>query len=251
MISRIKTFFAVFLSLTAVIPSLAFADSVSVSHICGYYTDSAGENCSYSSLVTGYTGGHIYRSAASFTTNSYSGTATGGNLVLGTSSDGTLCNSGSCVDWDVYLFDSSVTSGITWGTQPSSTLVSTCTSNSPTSNKITCDMSSLTSLAPSTTYYLQFRRHDEASFGDSYADNPAVAVMNYVINSSTPPTTTTSTIFSSYGLWGTIASSTTALITESGVPFWEIALGFMLALFLLFFIGTGLTRSMKLLLKRR
>lgn len=54
-----------------------------------------------------------------------------------------------------------------------------------------------------------------------------------------------------YGLWGSIATSTQALVVESGFPFWQIGLGLLMAFFLLFFIVTGLSSSLKWLLKKR
>lgn len=220
------------------------ADTVDYDHICGYYTDSGGQNCSYSSLVTGYTGGNIYRNAGSFTTGAFSGTATGDTIVLGTSTDGTLCNSGACQDWVLYQFSSSVDNTLTWGTQPSSTLVDNCSSNAPATNQITCDISSLT-LSPSTTYYFQFRRANEASVGDSYTDNPAVGVVSYTLNSSTSSTSS----LTSFGLWGAIATTSQDIISTTATSILPLIFGVLIALFALFFIAVGLTKGFKRLLR--
>ena len=60
----------------------------------------------------------------------------------------------------------------------------------------------------------------------------------------------TTTDFSAYGLWGTVATSTWALVSNTALPFWEIALGFLIAFFALFFIAIGLSRAFKWLLKK-
>lgn len=60
--------------------------------------------------------------------------------------------------------------------------------------------------------------------------------------------TTTTTSLDSFGLWGTIASSTGAMVSSS-MPFWIIVLGMLFAFFVLFFLASGLSRSLKALLR--
>jgi len=64
-------------------------------------------------------------------------------------------------------------------------------------------------------------------------------------STSTPATTT----IDGFGLWGAISTSTYALISSSGMPFWTIALGVLLAMCLLFFLIVGLSQPLKRLLK--
>lgn len=63
-----------------------------------------------------------------------------------------------------------------------------------------------------------------------------------------PGETEATTSLSSFGFWGSVASSSMSLINSS-VPFWEIALGAMLAFFLLFFLVVGLSQAFKRLLR--
>lgn len=63
------------------------------------------------------------------------------------------------------------------------------------------------------------------------------------------PGPTPTTTWSSYGVWGTIATTTQEMIVNTGMPFWEIALGVLMAFFLLFLILVGLSKSIKRLLR--
>lgn len=61
--------------------------------------------------------------------------------------------------------------------------------------------------------------------------------------------TTTSTTFSEYGIWGAITTSTQALISDSGLPFWEIGVGLLLAFCFLFLLTIATARAVKWLMK--
>lgn len=74
------------------------------------------------------------------------------------------------------------------------------------------------------------------TYGDALAPTP------------TPDATST---MSGFGLWGYISTSTYALANQSGVPFFELALGFLIAFCFVFLIAVGLSRSFKWLLKRK
>jgi len=61
-----------------------------------------------------------------------------------------------------------------------------------------------------------------------------------------PPATST---LSGYGLWSDIATSTAAMVVDNGVPFWEIALGILMALMLLFLFFGSTSKALRRLLK--
>lgn len=80
--------------------------------------------------------------------------------------------------------------------------------------------------------------------GSSQKIGSIFGILAPAVATSTPTTT-----LSSFGLWGTIATTTEALMLNAGVPFWELALGILLALFAIFFIAIGLSRPLKKLLR--
>jgi len=110
-----------------------------------------------------------------------------------------------------------------------------------------------------TTYYYAFKLTTEstgpvcaledASNGGGSGFIPYIEI-TYTAGPPPPPPPTPSIGFDGFGLWGAVATSTQALITETGVPFWEIALGVMSAFFVLFFLFVGLSRSAKRLLRK-
>lgn len=81
------------------------------------------------------------------------------------------------------------------------------------------------------------------------ADTGSEPIGTFTLDTCPTPPAATSTGFTSFGLWGAVATTTYALISDSGMPFWEIALGVLIALFLLFILLVGLSRQFKRLLK--
>lgn len=95
-------------------------------------------------------------------------------------------------------------------------------------------------------------RYYKLNFTDAWgATNGTNIVEMEMMTTVSPGGGGATTTIDGYGLWSTVATSTLNMITGVGVPFWEIALGFLLALFLLFFLATSLSSSMKWLLRRR